>query len=173
VLDIDGHHIVRTHIEGADYSLVRAPALAQLLSLTSFDAIAGMMAGSGIPFTTLRGDVAFSRGVITLSQMSAYGGALGISAKGWINPGEDQINIDGTLAPAYALNSVLANFPVIGALLMGGEGQGLIAARFQLTGSNDDPTVTVNPLSALTPGLLRHLFDPFSVSNQAPHEAGH
>ena len=76
-------------------------------------------------------------------------------------PGQDKIAVDGTLAPAYALNSVFANFPVLGSLLMGGEGQGLIAATFRLSGSNDDPTVTVNPLSALTPGLLRHLFDPF------------
>jgi hypothetical protein len=163
VSQVDGHHVVSAHVEGADYSLVHAPALAQLLSLTSFDAIAGMMSGSGIPFTTLRGDVAFSRGVISISRVLAYGGALGISATGWLNPGEDQINIDGTLAPAYALNSVLANFPVLGPLLMGGEAQGLIAARFQLTGSNDNPSVTVNPLSALTPGLLRHLFDPFNV----------
>jgi hypothetical protein len=76
------------------------------------------------------------------------------------------MDVDGTLAPAYALNSVLGNFPVIGSLLMGGEAQGLIAARFNLSGSNDDPAVTVNPLSALTPGLLRHLFDPFNGSGQ-------
>jgi hypothetical protein len=158
----DGHHLIRAQIDGGDYRVVKAPVLAQLLSLASPDAIAGMMSGSGIPFTTLRGDVSFSRGVISLRRIIAYGGALGLSAKGWLNPGEDRIAVDGTIAPAYALNSVLGNFPVIGALLMGGEGQGLIATRFQLTGSNDNPTVTVNPLSTLTPGLLRHLFDPFN-----------
>jgi AsmA-like C-terminal region len=162
--------------------------LAQLLSLTSPDAIAGMMSGSGIPFTTLRGDVSFARGVISLRRIIAYGGALGISAKGWLNSGEGRIAIDGTIAPAYALNSVLGNFPVIGSLLMGGEGQGLIATRFQLAGSNDNPTVTVNPLSTLTPGLLRHLFDPFNSAGSpdatppaaagvpsapAPSDAGH
>jgi hypothetical protein len=176
----DGHRALRAHIEGTDYRLARAPALAQLLSLTSLDGIAALMSGSGIPFTNLRGDVAFSRGVISLSRVIAYGGALGITAKGWLNPGEDRIDVDGTLAPAYALNSVLSNFPVLGSLLMGGEGQGLIAFRFNLSGSNDAPTVTVNPLSALTPGLLRHLFDPFSDLNQAgsaqplaPPGAGH
>ncbi|HWB51047.1 MAG TPA: AsmA-like C-terminal region-containing protein [Stellaceae bacterium] len=158
-----GHHVIRAHIDGADYALQRAPALARLLSLASLDGIAGVMTGAGIPFTTLRGDVSFSRGVISLQRVVAYGGALGISAKGWLNPGEDQIDVDGTLAPAYALNSVLGNVPVIGALLTGGEGQGLFAASFRLTGSNDDPSVTVNPLSALTPGLLRHLFDPFTA----------
>jgi hypothetical protein len=164
--DVDGHHVLRAHFEGADYRLARAPALAQLLSLTSLDGIAALMSGSGIPFTNLRGDVSFSRGVISLQRVIAYGGALGINAAGWLNPGEDQMDVDGTLAPAYALNSVLGNFPVIGSLLMGGEAQGLIAARFNLSGSNDDPAVTVNPLSALTPGLLRHLFDPFNGSGQ-------
>jgi hypothetical protein len=174
--ETDGHQMLHAHIDGADYRLVRAPTLARLLSLTSLDGIAGMMSGSGIPFTNLRGDIAFSRGAITLSRMIAYGGALGISAQGWLNPGEDRIDVDGTLAPAYALNSVFANFPVIGSLLMGGEGQGLFAASFRLTGSNDDPTVTVNPLSALTPGLLRHLFDPFTGSvqqSQFPEQPAH
>jgi hypothetical protein len=57
---------------------------------------------------------------------------------------------------------VLGHFPVIGTLLTGGEGQGMFAWSFRLTGSNDNPSVMVNPLSALTPGLLRHLFDPFT-----------
>ena len=164
--ELDGHQMLRAHVEGADYRLVRGPALAQLLSLTSLDGIAAIMSGTGIPFTNLRGDVGFSRGVITLQRVIAYGGALGINVKGWLNPGEDRIDVDGTLAPAYALNSVLANFPVLGSLLMGGEGQGLFAARFHLGGLSDDPTVTVNPLSALTPGLLRHLFDPLSDLDQ-------
>jgi len=172
VSEVAGHHIIRARIEGDDYHLVRAPALAQLLSLTSFDAIASLMSGTGIPFSTLRGDVSFSRGVIALRRVVAYGGALGISAQGWLNPGEDRIAIDGTLGPAYALNSVLGSVPVIGSILTGGEGQGLIATRFQLTGSNDNPTVTVNPLSALTPGLLRHLFDPFNSADALPDASG-
>ena len=173
--EVDGHRVLRAHIDGSDYSLVRAPALAQLLSLASLDGIASMMTGGGIPFITLRGDVGFSRGRIWINRLIAYGGALGITAKGWLNPGQDQIDIDGTLAPAYALNSVLGNFPVIGSLLMGGEGQGLFAAAFRLTGSNDNPTVSVNPLSALTPGLLRHLFDPFtgSAEPEPAQQVGH
>jgi hypothetical protein len=171
--ELDGHRVLNAHLEGSDYAVARAPALARLLSLTSLDGIAAIMTGTGIPFTTLRGDIGFSRGVITLKRIIAFGGALGISGRGWLNPGQDQIDIDGTLAPAYALNSVLGNFPVLGSLLVGGEGQGVFAARFHLGGSNDDPTVTVNPLSALTPGVLRHLFDPFSsLPPPTPAQAG-
>jgi hypothetical protein len=45
-------------------------------------------------------------------------------------------------------------------LLLGGEGQGLFAANYQVTGSAADPQVSVNPLSALAPGFLRRLFQP-------------
>ena len=168
VSEADGHQMLRAHINGSDYSLVQAPALARLLSLASFEGVYGMMSGSGIPFTTLRGDFTFERGRITLEPMIAYGGALGVTAHGWLSPHEDRIDVDGTVAPVYVLNSLIGNFPIIGSLLTGGEGQGMFAAAFRLTGSNDDPGVSVNPLSALTPGLLRHLFDPFFGSSQAP-----
>ena len=168
VMEAAGRQIVHAHVEGADYSLMRAPALARLLSLASLDGVYGLMSGSGIPFTNLRGDLTFSQGRITLDPVIGFGGALGVTARGWLNPGDDQIDIDGTLAPAYVLNSIIGNLPVIGSLLTGGEGQGLFAAAFRLTGSNDDPTVTVNPLSALTPGVLRHLFDPLVGTSQTP-----
>src|SRR5207248_3083421 len=63
----------------------------------------------------------------------------------------------GTIVPAYALNSILGIVPIIGPALLGGEGQGLFAANYQVTGSAADPQVSVNPLSAFVPGLLRRL----------------
>ena len=56
------------------------------------------------------------------------------------------------------LNSILGNIPLIGNFLLGGEGQGLFAAAFRASGPLDDPTISVNPLSALAPGMLRNLF---------------
>ncbi|MBV8779749.1 MAG: hypothetical protein JO258_21360 [Alphaproteobacteria bacterium] len=169
--DENGHRVLRAHLDGSDYNLARAPVLARLLSLASLDGIAALMSGSGIPFTTLRGDIALSAGQIAIERLIAYGGALGITAQGRLSSRQDRIDVDGTLAPAYALNSVLGNFPVLGSILMGGEGQGLFAASFRLTGSSDDPSVSVNPLSALTPGLLRHLFDPLMTPAVAPAAA--
>jgi hypothetical protein len=68
--------------------------------------------------------------------------------------------MQGTIVPAYALNSIIGNIPLIGSLLLGGEGQGLFAANYRATGSAADPQVSVNPLSALTPGFLRRLLQP-------------
>ena len=50
----------------------------------------------------------------------------------------------------------------MGPILTGGEGDGLLAVTYAMSGSIEDPKVKVNPLSALAPGFLRGLF---SVGN--------
>jgi hypothetical protein len=158
--DKAGRRILRGRIEGADYHLVRAPTAAQLLSLASLPAVASMLAGDGIPFSTLRGEFAYSGGRLLVEQLLAYGGAIGATANGEIDIDRDRLDLQGTIVPAYTLNSILGNIPVIGSLLLGGEGQGLFAANYRLTGSSADPKISVNPLSALAPGFLRRLFQP-------------
>ena len=87
-----------------------------------------------------------------------YGAALGITARGRVNFSDDKIALEGTLVPAYAINSILGEIPIIGSLLVGGEGEGVVAATYTITGSLDDPQIDVNKLSALAPGFLRGLF---------------
>jgi hypothetical protein len=160
VSDATGKRVLRGHVDGDNYNLIRAPGLAKVLSLTSLNAIGSMLAGSGIPFSTLRGDFAYSEDRLVLENLLAYGGALGVTASGLLELGPHRLDIQGTIVPAYTLNSMIGNFPVLGSLLLGGEGQGLFAANYRATGSAADPQVSVNPLSALTPGFLRRIFQP-------------
>jgi hypothetical protein len=151
---------LRGHLDGDDYNLIRAPALAKVLSLTSLNAIGSVLAGSGIPFSTLRGDFAYTENHLVLENLLAYGGAIGVTATGMLELGPHRLDIQGTIVPAYTLNSIIGNIPLFGPLLLGGEGQGLFAANYRATGSAADPQVSVNPLSALTPGFLRRLLQP-------------
>ena len=57
----------------------------------------------------------------------------------------------------YTLNSLLGNIPGLGDVLVGPKGGGVFAATYQVSGALVDPDVTVNPLSALAPGILRGL----------------
>jgi uncharacterized protein YhdP len=160
VADLAGKPVVRGRIEGDNYSLVRAPVFARILSLPSFSGVGAMLAGSGIPFSTLRGEFVYSDNRLALENLLAYGEAIGVTANGVVDLSRDRLDLQGTLVPAYALNSILGNIPVIGSLLLGGEGQGLFGANYQVTGSAADPQVSVNPLSALAPGFLRRLLQP-------------
>jgi hypothetical protein len=156
--DVGAARVFSGRLDGADYKIVRAPVMAKLLSVASFTSIASLLSGEGIPFTRLTGDFTAQDGRVTVKQGRAYGGALGINASGTVDLGQSTLDLDGTLVPAYMLNNILGKIPLIGNFLLGGEGQGLFAAAFRVNGPLDDPSITVNPLSALAPGMLRKLF---------------
>ncbi len=65
--------------------------------------------------------------------------------------------------PAYTINSVLGNIPLLGDILTGTKGSGVFAATYRVIGKKSDPGVRVNPLSALAPGFLRNLVEIFET----------
>ena len=154
-----GKQVLQGRIDGENYSVSRAPVMARVLALPSFTGFVSMLSGAGLPFSTLRGDFNYAGSRVAIKNLLAFGEAIGITANGWVDTDRDRLELQGTVAPAYALNSLLGNIPIIGQLLGGGS-QGLFAANYRLAGSSDNPDVSVNPLSVLTPGVLRQLFAP-------------
>lgn len=150
-----------------DYQIVNAPVLARLLTVAALTGILDVLKGEGVSFTTLDAPFTLSDGLLTVKEARAYGSALGITAKGEIDLDRSRMALEGTVVPAYALNSVLGNIPVLGWLITGGEkGGGLVAFNYTMKGPNQDPSVIVNPLSALTPGFLRNLFNIFDDGSE-------
>lgn len=155
-----GHRVLRAHIDGQNYVVTRTSVLTRMLALPSLTGLASTLSGSGLPFAGLRGDFEYDAGRITLQRLLASGESLGVTAHGWIDTVGDRLGLQGTVAPAYGLNSIVGHVPIIGPLF-GGGAQGLFAADYRLGGTSADPQVWVNPLSALAPGFLRQLFAPF------------
>lgn len=145
-------------IEANDYVLVRAPAMAKLLTVASLTGLNDLLKGQGIRFQRLTGDITLKKGVLRTDLVRAYGPALGLTAKGSIDFNADLFDLEGTIVPAYTVNRILGEIPLLGPLLTGGEGEGLFAATYRLTGPLSNPTASVNPLAALAPGFLRSLF---------------
>ncbi len=145
-------------VDGGNYKLVRASLFARILSLASFSAISSMLSGEGIPFTRISGTYRYENGTLTVKDGRTYGGAIGVNVGGTMSLRDDNIDLAGTLVPAYTINSLLGKVPVLGPLLLGGEGQGIFGANFRVTGPTSDPQINVDGLSALAPGALRKLF---------------
>jgi hypothetical protein len=159
--------------QATDYRIIRAPFMARMLSIASLTSIASLLSGDGLPFAILKTDFTLENGRLSLRDAHASGGALGINANGWVDLDHDMLDLNGTLVPAYTLNSILNNIPLLGDLITGGEGTGLFAANYRLSGSLDDPQISMNPLSALAPGFLRQifLFDAPAASTPDPRTA--
>ena len=144
-----------------DYTLRKAPILTKMFTIASLTGILDTLSGNGIAFTKLLAPFTYQHDVITLKEAKAHGPALGITADGTIDMQANNFDLKGTLVPSYTLNSLVGNIPLIGDVLMGGKGKGLIALNYTVKGAMKDPSVSVNPLSALTPGFLRGIFDIF------------
>lgn len=151
-----------------DYRLVDAPALNQLVGEMTLARLQEALQGDGLAFSKFSAPFEIQKGVVDVKNVKATGLSLGYTAKGKINTLTEAIDIEGTVVPVYALNSVLGNIPIIGTLLTGTEdGSGIFAATYRMKGPLENPEVMVNPLSVLTPGILRNFFGLFDDSRKS------
>ncbi|MDX1575341.1 MAG: AsmA-like C-terminal domain-containing protein [Kiloniellales bacterium] len=152
------NHPLEGRVEAEDYVLRDAPVMAQLLSLASLTGISNVLDGEGLRFKRLTGDFRLADDTVSTDLFRAYGNALGLTAKGTVDFGKDAIEIEGTVVPAYTVNRILGEIPILGPILVGGKGEGIVAVVYGIDGPLGDPQVSVNPLSVLTPGFLRGIF---------------
>ncbi|HVJ40675.1 MAG TPA: AsmA-like C-terminal domain-containing protein [Dongiaceae bacterium] len=158
VKDNEPHRPLRGKMQVTSYRLVKTPFFARFLTVASLTGLVDVLTGEGFFFDGASAKFTKTRGVIDVSRFRSAGPSIGLTAAGRIDLDRNQINVKGTLVPAYAFNSILGNIPLIGNLLQGGEGQGLFAATYDISGSLAEPKINVNPWSALAPGFLRGLF---------------
>jgi len=143
-----------------DFVMTQSPILTQILSFASLGGLANALSGEGLAFDEAllpfekRGDL------VTISDGRAHGPGLGLTVVGTVDLGTHVVDINGTIVPIYQLNAALGQIPLIGDILTGfEEGGGLFGFTYAVTGMRDAPEVSVDPLSLLTPGILRRLFD--------------
>jgi len=141
-----------------DIIIRKAPVMAKLLTLASFTGIADTLSGEGIRFEKVDIPFSITDGVMRLKDAGAYGPAIGLTVEGLLDRNKETVDLGGSIIPSYTLNSFLGKIPLIGPLFSGREGEGLIGFTYRVTGAAANPTVAVNPLSALAPGFLRGIF---------------
>ena len=157
-------------LEARNLQVINAPLLARIFSAGSLNGLANLMNGEGIAFNYAYGLFDYADGVVSLSELRATGSSVGITAEGDVSFGQGGVaNLNGAVAPVYALNSALGNTPIIGDILVGAKGEGVLAFTYRVSGDTGNPSVFVNPLSALTPGIFRELFQPSRTTR--PEEA--
>lgn len=143
-----------------DFQVIQGSVLARVLTLASFQGIQDMVSGNGITFQQLEVPFRLTEEAIDFKDVRARGSSLGILAEGRIDRTDRTIDLAGEIAPAYTLNSLLGNIPIIGDVFTGG-GDGVFAATYKVQGPLEDPDVNVNPLSVLTPGFTRRILSGF------------
>ncbi|MBL8531594.1 MAG: hypothetical protein JNK94_07660 [Hyphomonadaceae bacterium] len=157
-----------------DFQVVRLPAMARLLSSAgSLTGLVEMLNGDGIGFTALDARMAYANNQLSFSDGRMTGPSLGLTGAGAYDMRRDNLSIDGVVAPSPVLNlSMLGNVPVIGDLLVSRRGEGVFGMTYAINGRAAEPRVSVNPISALTPGILRRIFEPIQPRTAPPEPVG-
>lgn len=141
-----------------DFKFQNAPFLAQILSLASLTGFVDALSGEGLSFNELSLDFGLQNQVFTVRDGKLRGPSLGMTGEGEIDLSTRSVDFGGTLVPAYTANSILQDIPLFGDLLVGRDGEGVFAVNYNVSGPFSQSLVTVNPLSALTPGFIRGIF---------------
>ncbi len=149
-----------------NFRVSKAPTMARLLALASQQGLANWASSDkGIEFKEFKARFRSMDGLLYLSDARAVGSQVGFTFAGAINLEKDTAKLNGTVVPLYSLNSAISKVPLLGRVLVGEKGGGILAVRYSVNGPLKNPQITVNPLSMLTPGLLRKLFD---IGNATP-----
>ena len=142
-----------------DARLRNAPFLTQILSLASLRGLTDTLSGEGVLFSNIEVPLTIAGERYTVKGARAQGPALGLTANGWIRIDGQALRVDGVLVPSFGINSALGGVPILGDLFVSREGEGVFSLTYGVRGSLSQANVSINPLSAITPGVLRRVFE--------------
>ena len=119
---------------------------------------------NGVSFGALRAEFTRQNGQLTIREGVVKGPTIGATIEGSIDYPGNQVRMSGTFVPMYGLNNMFGQLPIVG-LFMGGSNEGLIGVTYEVVGTPDKPTLRVNPISAIFPGVSRKIWE-FNTGKQ-------
>ncbi|WP_206454089.1 hypothetical protein [Aurantimonas marina] len=148
-----------------DFTLVDEPRLANLVGTTRTgnESLAGALGRelevSRAYFDSASVGLAWDGRQLLAREGIVRGPIFGSSFEGTIYNSSEQIDISGSFMPAYSINRLFGALPFVGGILGNGAEGALIGITYRLAGAFGDPTLTVNPISAIAPGIFRRIFE--------------
>jgi hypothetical protein len=139
------------------FEVHQLPALVRLLNATSPFGFMGIINDS-TSFSKLKGKFRWQGDMVEVKNIEAPGSSIGMNVEGRVDLNSGQTKLNGTVVPFSSVNGIIGSIPLLGDILTGGDGGGILAVSYTISGTMSDPKVSVNPVSLLTPGFLRNLF---------------
>lgn len=142
-----------------DFALSDTPIFAKILSIASLSGIVDMLTGEGLTFSHLSAPFTYTFSTKNLATDGARmsGSVLGVTLSGQYNLVDEDIDANGMVIPAYGLNKMLGNIPLVGKVLAGKDGT-IFATNYSIRGNKEKPDISINPLSTLAPNSIKELF---------------
>ena len=149
-----------------DFVLINTPASLKLLSLPSISGLVSIAEGEeGIRFGY--GEINYIETENKFDEIEAFAvsDSLGLIMDGNIDRKEKIIDMKGEISPMHLVNAIIQKLPILGPIIVGGEGEGMFSIDFLMTGSSDDPEVESNPLTIIKPRIIERAIEAIENSS--------
>ena len=154
-----------TKVTLSKFYVKEMPILANLLSLTSFTGIIDTLSGKGVYFEKSYLEFSTIDEVLTIKDAYGTGDSLGFTLEGSIQK-DGFVSIEGNLVPAYLVNNIIKQIPLLGKIITGKEGDGVFGASFKIKGQPEALKTVVNPIRTLTPRFVQRFLDLFKSGSK-------
>ena len=168
MIKMEKGYTLKGNIAAEDFTVADSKVFSELLKEKEFAKAQEELEENGLSFDSFEGDFEQYDENFRVNSGRAKGPTLGVTLDGYVDQKYDEISLQGTIIPAYGLNSFLGNIPLIGTILTGGKDEGIFAATYNMKGTIDEPEVSINPLMALAPGIFRKIFGVIGGSDSSP-----
>jgi hypothetical protein len=149
-----------------NFKVVKAPALARLLTLADLGGIADVLSGEGMSFDTLEINLKENSNLTTIEEILALGSSVSVGMEGYIEKNSGLVSLSGTLVPAKMLNNLISKIPIVGNILVGEKaGEGIFGISFKMKGLPGKVKTTVNPIKTLTPRFISRALEQMKKNN--------
>lgn len=157
---------MRGTVDARNFQIVNEPKLASIVSTTPAgdkrslnQAVKADIDTSRVEFERGYAEVVKGKGYLKVANGVLRGPLIGTTFQGTLYDQDDNMDMTGTFMPAYGINRIFGELPLVGALLGNGRDRGLIGVTYRLRGSAKKPDLQINPLSAIAPGIFRSIFE--------------
>src|SRR5690606_7387467 len=141
-LAAQGNGPLRGQIDARNFAIINEPRLAKIVSSAPPEGGTSLNQAVNRDIDVSRDDVerGFSliekgTGYLNLSRGVVRGPAVGTTFQGTLYDQQGNMSITGTFMPAYGVNRLFGELPIVGALLGNGRDRGLIGITYKLAGS--------------------------------------
>ncbi|TWG95447.1 uncharacterized protein DUF3971 [Mesorhizobium sp. J18] len=148
--------------DARNFWIVNEPRLGSLVAATPAEGRRGQdgqVDGSRVFFERGFAVIEKQPGHLKLDRGVLRGPSIGTTFQGTLYDTEGNMAMTGTFMPAYGVNRIFGEIPLIGQILGNGRDRGLIGVTYRLTGKAAEPQLEVNPISAIAPGIFRQIFE--------------
>lgn len=153
----------RGTVKVMDFTLVDEPRLSNIVGSSKGGASLQQAVGRDLRterafFDQASANLQYDENGLRVADGIVRGPLFGSSFAGTLYDRQSNIDISGSFMPAYGINRVFGAIPLFGQILGNGNEGGLIGITYNLSGAFDTPTLSVNPISAIAPGIFRQIF---------------